>query len=535
MNGRRKYMQKNPNVILIFVDDLGYGDISSFNENGKIHTPNIDALASNGMRFTDSHACSPLCAPSRYGLLTGRYNFRSKLKAFVLAGDSPCLIEKDRMTLPMLFKNHGYHTSCVGKWHLGLEWQSKDEAKPSDYALDPALYDNIPERAPFEPIPAPPPGTPDRVEGLDIDYTKPFLYGPCQYGFDYFFGMTASLDQPPYAYIENDHLLSPLTKLTGMVGMDRKNPDHVSTWQYGLSAEDFDHTSTLDVMNDKVLSLIDDYTQTEDPFFIYYPTPAVHTPHLPNEKFKGKSGLNAYCDVVLQLDDMVGQIADKLKDKGVLEDTVIIFTSDNGCSPAVNYPFLLEHGHNPSYNFRSHKGSMYEGGHRVPTFVHYPAQVKAGSVCDANVCHTDFFNTFAELLGDKSITDTTAEDSFSNLPLWRGEGEIGRKATVCNTGAGFLGLTKGDYKLLCCSGGGTSKACMDSVRSGKLVPQKFELFNLTQDIGETTDVYDQHPEIVAEMLCELNRIFDDGRSTPGAVQSNYVPECWPQINFKPEN
>ncbi len=523
-------MSKKPNVILIFVDDLGYGDVSSFNKDSKIHTKNIDALAMSGMCFTDSHASAPLCTPSRYSLLTGRYNFRSRLKRNVLAGDSSILIEKDRKTLGHLFQENGYSTACVGKWHLGMEWHLKDNYGPHDYPeIDPKHYDTIPKKTPFVSIPG---EFDDRIEGLDIDYTKPIIFGPNEHGFDYYFGMVASMDQPPYVYIENHDLLKPLTKWSGTLDIERKNPGDTDKWQFGLSCDDFDHSKIMADMNNKVLELIDDYAQEDRPFFIYYPTPAVHTPFYTREEFKGKSEIGPYGDMVLELDFMVGEITAKLREKNILDDTIIIFTSDNGCSSVVDFEEMIKKGHNPSYHFRGDKGMMYEGGHRVPTIIHYPSKIRAGSICEENVCHTDFYRTFADMFSN-TLPDEVAEDSFSMLPLIYETGKSDRAATICNSAVGFMGIIKNGYKLLCCPDGGVGRTCVQSVLEGKTINEPFELFNLNDDIQETTDIFSKNPKIVDELLKELNRVFDDGRSYPGTPQQNIIPEKeWTQINFK---
>lgn len=522
---------KQPNVILMFVDDLGYGDISAFNENGKIHTPNINALTEGGIRFTDSHACSALCTPSRYGLLTGRYNWRSRLKCLVLPGDSEPLIEKDRMTMAHLFQQNGYHTACVGKWHLGLEWQLKEQPSPADFGEDARSYEPLSKRPRMgrdghfhfgDGVP---------VDGLDIDFTRPITFGPNQFGFEYFYGLPASLDQPPYVYVENDHVLEQPDHMTGEYHLDRDGATQQTQWQRGPIAPGYHHEQVLPDMNNKVLDLIDEYSADDKPFFIYYPTPAVHGPLLPTPEFKGKSGLNLYADVVLQVDDMVRQISEKLKANDIFEDTIFIFTSDNGCSGVADYPFLLEHGHNPSYIFRGKKFDIYEGGHRVPTIVHYPAMIRGAQVCDSNVCHVDFFRTFADMLG-VALPDEAAEDSISNLPIWTGKETKVREDIVYSAGAGFFAIQKGPWKLELCEGTGAGGPLFGMIAQKKsLPPQGFQLYNLETDIGETTNVIDQHPELVAELKQLLTEHSVHGRSTPGKDQKNFEPEYWPQINW----
>ncbi len=283
-------------------------------------------------------------------------------------------------------------------------------------------------------------------------------------------------------------------------------------------------------MNDKVLSLIDDYAKGDDPFFLYYPTPLVHTPIIPSEEFRGKSGIGNYGDWVLQMDDLVGQITQKLKDTNQFDDTIIIFTSDNGCSPQADFESMAEHGHHPSYIFRDAKGSMYEGGHRLPTIVHYPKEVPAGTQCDANICHTDFYATFADLLG-VTLPEYAAEDSFSNLKLWRGEGKCDRIATVCNSALGYLGMVKGGYKL-CCTDGGRGPEYMKAIREKKAFDIQYELYNLYDDPSEKHNLMEERPEMADMLMRELHRVFGAGRSTPGAPQENYIPPYpWVQANF----
>ncbi|MFI3200091.1 MAG: arylsulfatase [Eubacteriales bacterium] len=518
-----------PNVVLMFVDDLGYGDVSCFNPESKIPTPHIDALAKNGMKFTDSHSVSALCTPSRYGLLTGRYPFRSDIKYTVITGDSMPLIEDDRMTLADLFKENGYKTSCVGKWHLGLRWQLNQNFREHAALGEQKLYDDVPQRVGDKATVVPLVST--WVESLDIDFTKPILNGPCEHGFDYFYGMAASLDTPPYLYIENNMAMTQPTRLSGCMHVDRATATMQQDWQCGPIAEGFDHVQVLDDMNDKVLELIDNYTENDEKFFIYYPTPAVHGPILPNKKFQGKSGINAYGDIVMQLDDMVGQITKKLSDKNILEDTIFIFTSDNGCSGVADLPFLESKGHFSSAIYKSHKMSLYEGGHRVPTIISCPNMIEKNTSCNKNICHTDFFATFAQLFSQE-LKDDVAEDSFSNLALWEGTGDCERTSSVYTCLTGHLGVVKDGWKLNCCENGCETKELILSTFKGEYCPQKFELYNLNVDPSEANNLIDNESEKVEELTVELIKVFDNGRSTKGEKQENNLCDNWHQINFK---
>jgi len=499
-----------PNVIVMLIDDLGYGDVSCLNAESKISTPNIDALAQRGITFCDAHATSALCTPSRYGLLTGRYNWRSKLKSHVLPGGAPPLIEKGRMTLADLFHHSGYFTACVGKWHLGLEWVRK-EFDGNEYGIESIVAEHK--------------GTPRQgfsLDGLDIDYDKPFTYGPNQYGFDYFYGTAASLDQPPYTYIENDHVMKKPDHITGVFPLDRYGATQVDKWQRGPAASGHDFRNVIPHMNRKVLDLIDEHA--EEPFFIYYPTHAVHGPLLPPEGFEGKSGLNVYADMVLYTDHMVGEITAKLKEKGIWEDTVFLFLSDNGCSGLADYPFLTSRGHNPSYIFRGKKCDIYEGGHRVPTIMSWPKKYMNGVNCHEMVCHCDWFATFAKLL-DISVPDNAGEDSFDLGSLLNGGEKPVRETIIHSSADGSFSIRDKDWKLELCSGAGNAFARPESKDE-----TAYQLYCLNTDIAETQNMVNAHPDVVIKLKAALIDIIESGRSTPGVRQENTPVAQWLQYD-----
>ncbi len=522
---------RKPNVILILVDDLGYGDVSCFNQESKIHTENIDYLAGRGMRFTDSHATSAVCTPSRYGVLTGRYNWRSRLKSYVLPGDAEALIEYERKTLAHMFKENGYNTAAVGKWHLGLDWQLKDKCEFEKYGLDEKEF-KVPDirhgrnkvfditKGWFEP------------NGLDIDYTKPITFGPNQLGFDYFFGTAASLDQPPFVYIENDHALAEPTRITGEHNLDRTGASQQQKWEVGPIAPGFKHQNVCRDMQAKVLGLIDQFTEKEEPFFLYYPTHMVHGPLIPDEEYQGKSGIGVYGDFVLQLDSYVGQIVNKLKDKEVFEDTVIIFTSDNGASGVADFAGLIERGHNPNYHFRGNKFDIWEGGHREATIVSYPRIIKEGSISEQMVCHSDFYRTLADLIGVQ-LADNVAEDSMSNLTLWQGNNTSVRKDIIHSSANGGFSIRKDFWKLILVEDNGVDvKTILAKPSEGKYKP--YQLYDLRDDIEEKNNVIEKYPEIVADLQASLEGHIRNGRSTPGEPQTNGRNNPngdWPQISF----
>lgn len=488
-------MNRKPNVIYILADDMGYGDISAFNENCPFQTPHLDALCENGVKFTDAHASSAVCTPSRYSILTGRYNWRSRLKSYVVGGYSEPLIEEDRKTVAHLFQEQGYHTVMIGKWHLGMSF-----SKTPDFRE-----------------------LPDFDACTGVDYAAPIQRSPVSNGFDYYFGISGSLDMPPYLYIENDRF----TEL----------PDHETVnsgkkfWRKGPTGPSFRHEHVLDELTEKVTEQIE--TWKDEPFFIYFPMPAPHTPILPREDFIGKSGTNEYGDFVLHCDDVVGRVVDKLKETGLYENTIVIYTSDNGCSPMADYAELREKGHNPSYVFRGTKADIYEGGHRIPLIVQWPEELKGGKTCRRIVCLSDFMATMAEILGAE-LPDNCAEDSVSNLPLWENpEGAEVRKDIVHQSIDGSLSIRRGNFKLEMCPGSG---GWSDPV-PGKEDPKapRFQLYDLSTDISERKNVITEYPGLAKELRGILKSYAEKGRSTPGTPQSNNGQRIWETVAWMDED
>lgn len=482
-----------PNIIFILCDDLGYGDVKCLNPDGKIATPNFDRLAKEGMIFTDAHSGSSVCTPTRYGVMTGRYAWRSKLQSSVLGGLSPRLIEQGRMTVAGMLKAQGYSTHCVGKWHLGMDW----------VRTGPTEELNI-EKA-------------DQVN--NVDYTKPITNGPNSVGFDTYFGISASLDMVPYCFIENDHVVANPTETMklamnagGRMGYTREGPGSP-----GFRGEDVLPTFTREAKK-----IVEAKAKAGAPFFLYMPLNSPHTPILPSEKWQGKSGLSLYADFVMETDDAIGQIMRATEEAGIAKDTLFIVTSDNGCSPSADYPKLLAAGHNPSYNMRGHKADIFDGGHRVPFIVRWPAKVKGGQTSAQIVCLTDFMATTADAVGAK-LPETAAEDSFSILPALLGEsGKPVRQSVIHHSINGSFALREGDWKLELCAGSGGWSDPRPGSPGEKGLPDT-QLYNLKSDIAEKDNVQDKNPEIVAKMTAELEQIVTSGRSTPGEAQQNAVP------------
>lgn len=480
--------QKKPNIVFIFADDMGYGDVSALNENSKIQTTNIDRIASEGVTFTDAHSSSSVSTPSRYSLLTGRYNWRSDLKSGVLMGYNKALISPDRRTIASVLRDQGYQTACIGKWHLGWDWNNIEAGKDS------------------------------------VDFSKPITNGPTTRGFDYFYGIIASLDMAPYVYVEND-------MPTALPDRETVN-DGMKYWRKGPTASDFDHEQTLPNFINRAVDYIHDKSKEDKPFYLYLPLPAPHTPILPIKEYQGKSGLNPYGDFVLMVDDMVGKVMKALKEAGVEENTIIVFSTDNGCSPQAKFDELQAKGHYPSYIYRGHKADLFDGGHRIPCVVRWPARVKP-HVVDQTVCLTDFFATFAAV-ADYQLRDSEGEDSYNILPLLLNEkdGEVIREATVHHSINGDFTIRKGEWKLLLSSGSGgwsfPKPGTDDEVI--KTLPS-VQLYNMQSDPAEKNNVYAEHPEVVKELKDLMIKYVKEGRSTPGTPQKNDGPEVWKQLSW----
>ncbi len=494
--GKKANAQK-PNIIYILADDLGYGDVQCFNPEGKIPTPSMDQMASNGIMFTDAHTSSAVCTPTRYGILTGRYNWRSTLKSSVLSGYSKSLITPDRTTVADILKAKGYTTAYIGKWHLGWDWAFENDE------------------------------TDQKLNKLNakpkVDFSKSIKNGPSTHGFDYSFGFCGSLDMAPYVFVENDKPTMVPTKTT--VSVDEKG-----IWRKGLTSDDFVHAHILQDLTDKAKQYINKKANGESPFFLYFPLPAPHTPILPTTEFLGKSNTNMYGDFVMQVDDVIRQIRETLKQQGISENTMVVFTSDNGCSPKADFEELAKVDHDPSYTFRGTKSDIFEGGHHVPFIVEWPAKALNNASSDKTICTTDFFATCAELTGYK-IKDAEAEDSYSMLPLIVGEKDTDiREYTIHHSIDGSFAIRQGDWKLCVCQGsGGWSYPRKQDIKNEKLELPNLQLYNLKNDIAETKNVIAQYPEKAADLKAALKKIILDGRSTPGATQENEGMEGWWQI------
>jgi arylsulfatase A-like enzyme len=484
-----------PNFVYILCDDLGYGDVSCLNPEGKIKTPHMDGLAREGMLFTDAHSGSAVCSPTRYGVITGRYAWRSKLKSGVLGGLSPRLIEPGRMTVASMLKAQGYHTAAIGKWHLGMDWVRKGSGELNELSIE------------------------SREQVFNVDYGKPIRNGVNSVGFDYYYGISASLDMVPYTYIEND-------RVTVLPTEDRDFPLFLGREQgrcrKGPAAPGFEVENVLPDLTRKAVEYIgaraSDARQGK-PFFLYLPFASPHTPVAPTKEWQGRSGLNHYGDFVMQTDSAIGEVLKALDEHGLSENTLVIVTSDNGCSPQADFPGLIAKGHNPSHVLRGHKADIYEGGHRIPFMARWPAKIQAGSVSDQTICLTDFMRTAAEIVKVK-LPDGAAEDSVSILPALLGRDRAPlREATVHHSINGSFSIRQGKWKLELCPGSGGWSSPRPGQQDTSELPL-VQLYDLEADIAETRNVQGEHPEVVARLTKLMEKYASDGRSTPGLAQSN---------------
>lgn len=483
--------QKQPNIIFILADDMGYGDVSYLDNNSKLKTENLDRMAQEGVVFTDAHSSSSVSTPTRYGILTGRYNWRSTLKNNVLYGYDKALIPADRETMASMLRKNGYTTAGIGKWHLGWDWDNIDAGKDK------------------------------------VDFSKPVQNGPTTRGFDYFYGFCGSLDMAPYVYIEND-------MPTSLPDRETVNEGKYSWWRKGPTGADFVHEEVLPNLVDRACNYIKEKAKADQPYFLYLPLPAPHTPILPTEEFRGKSGIGEYGDFVLMVDAMVGKVLQAVKESGEDGNTIVVFTTDNGCSPAAGIKEMEAQGHRPNSIYRGHKADLFDGGHRIPCILRWPEGTKPHEVRQT-VCLTDFYATFAAINGYK-LMDSEGEDSYNLLPAIVSETEIDpiREATVHHSIDGQFTIRQGDWKLLlsASSGGWSAPTPTDTLALDSLPP--IQLYNMKDDPSETTNVEAEHPEIVSRLRALMAKYVREGRSTPGAPQKNDGEYPWKELDWMKE-
>jgi len=488
---------QRPHVVVILADDLGFGDVQCNNpQRGKIPTPNLDALAAQGMRFTDGHSSSGVCSPSRYTLLTGRYHWRTRLQSGIVGVFGAPLIAPDRVTLASLLQQQGYRTACVGKWHLGWDWPI-----PQDQS---ALFRAKPQGESVTP-------PEDQRRLWSRVFAQPIAGGPTARGFGSYFG-TDVPNWPPYCFLENDRTIGVPSEFlpARLLGNNQASLPGPALPEWKLEP-------ILPALSERACAFIESCAGQREPFFLYLPLTSPHTPLAVNDAWKGKSGLNAYADLVLETDAVVGRVLKALETSGAASKTLVVFTSDNGCAPYIGAADLERKGHFPSGPLRGYKADVWEGGHRVPFVVRWPGVVQPGRVCAQLVQHADLLATCAEIVGAK-LPDTAGEDSVSLLPLLTGGDTPVRSSAVNCSARGLLAIRQGPWKLIFGPGSGGWSPGGDS--------QLGQLYNLDEDLGETKNLYAEQPEVVAELTALMDRVVSQGRSTPGAMQANDQPVNW---------
>ncbi len=485
--------EKKPNVVIIYADDLGYGDVQCYNpERGKIATPQIDSLAKQGLMFTDAHSSSGVCSPSRYTLLTGRYHWRGRLQKGIVGTWAPPAIAADRMTIGSLAKQHGYRTACVGKWHLGWNWPIPNGERG-------LLASNK-----TEDIPA----TEAQQAAWNKLFSQPIPGGPLDRGFDIYFG-TDVPNWPPFCFIEGDRTFGIPSEFLP-VRLLQNNQASVP----GPALKDWKLEPILPAIGERAAHFITESAKTPEPFLLYFSLTSPHTPLSVNEEWIGKSGLGLYADFVMETDAVIGQVLAAIEASGAAENTIVIFTSDNGCAHYIGLADLEAQGHFPSGPLRGSKADAWEGGHRVPFIVRWPGVVAAGGVNEQLVHQADLLRTFADVVGAE-LPDTAGEDSVSLLPLLKGNDQPVRTNAVSNSVNGVPALRDGHWKYIAAPGsGGWSKGGDQS--------QPMQLYNLRDDLGETKNLAAAMPTKVANMQALLEKLITDGRSTPGEKQANDV-------------
>lgn len=444
---------KPPNILIILVDDLGYGDLGCFNADSKIPTPNLDKLASEGMRFTDAHAPGPLCHLSRYGLMTGQYPFRADTKSW----RSKPSIKKGQLTIASLLKASGFGTAMVGKWHLGFK---------------------------------------------ENGYENPLPGGPVDVGFDSYFGIRASTDIPPYFYIRGDRAVKPPTDRIASNKSAGWSPIQGAFWRGGGIAPDLKLDDVLPRFTDEAIAVIKKRDSTK-PLFLYLAYPAPHTPWLPSDKFKGKSGAGMYGEFTAMVDHEIGRVLKTIDDAGMRNDTLVVFSSDNG--PVWYESDVERFAHDSSGGFRGMKADAWEAGHRMPFIARWPDKVKAGASSDHLLCFTDLLATFGQLVGAK-LKPGAVPDSESFLPVLTGmaSAQSPRHPFVMESGSGAMMIRDGKWKLINRLGsGGFSKP--KTIKPGPGDPSG-QLYDLSVDPGETRNLWLEQPEMVAKLSKRLKEI-----------------------------
>ena len=487
----RATASRRPNIVFILADDMGYGDVRRYNPEGQIPTPRLDRLAKQGRRFTDAHSPSAVCTPTRYGILTGRYCWRTWLKRGVVGGYTPPLIEPHRPTVASFLRKHGYATACVGKWHLGLGW-----TRANGFV---GTWENAGDhfnRSWQD-------GDPDK--GMNVDFAKPIHGGPNALGFDYaWYTAACSTIDGPFCYIENDRTVG---IPDAPIRVDKsKHPDFRP--RPGWVAPGFDLETVDPTFTDKAIAFVERTRRErpEKPLFLYLALSSPHAPWLPPESARGTTAEGPRGDLVALADRCVGRVLDTLDRLGLAEDTLVIAASDNGPRPG-------GYNHRSAGDLRGYKSHTWEGGHRVPFIARWPGRIAPGTVCDEPICLVDLLATCAAITGER-LPDDAGPDSYNILPALLDEPHRGpiREAIVHHSVFGVFGIRQGPWKLIA-----------ENQNSGGWVPPRGsgpkpgtpgQLYNLDDDPREQNNLFSKRPEIVARLTALLQRYQREGRSTP---------------------
>ncbi len=467
---------KSPNIIFIMADDMGYGDLGCYGAT-KIPTPNMDSVAREGIQFTDAHSSSAVCTPSRYSVLTGRYCWRTSRKRGVGGGFSLPLIDPARLTVASLLKKHGYATAAVGKWHVGLEWQAKD-----GQSIETETW----------------------ADQGKVDYSKPIIAAPTKLGFDYFFGIAGSLDMPPYCFIENDRTVGIPAEEKAPYNAQQREGFMTPGWK----DEEVDVHFTR-----KAVDFIEQCQKKnpEQPFFLYLTPSAPHRPCVAPDFLKGSSQAGPRGDMVCVVDWMVGEVMQTLEQLNIIDNTLLIVTSDNGARPCDVDGNT--YGHKSCGDLRGFKADIWDGGHREPFIARWPNRIKPGSTSDEMICLSELMSTCAAIV-DAKLPDNAAEDSYNILPVLLAEthDEPIREAIVHHSVDGMFSIRQGMWKLILGRGsGGFSKPRRIEFAPGE--PQG-QLYNLEKDLAESDNLWSKHPEIVERLTALLDKYKLEGRSRP---------------------
>ncbi|OFY66652.1 MAG: arylsulfatase [Bacteroidetes bacterium RBG_13_43_22] len=486
-----KMDQQLPNIVIILADDMGYGDVSFLNVESKIPTPNLNQLAQEGMYFTDGHSSSGICSPSRYSLITGCYHWRKFHD--IVQSFGPSVFDPEELTLPEMLKEKGYRTACIGKWHLGWDWEEikKPGAQTQSIEINGAIREIFGPEA--------------------FDWSKHIPGGPISNGFDYYFGDDV-INFPPYTWIENDSILIEPTELY----LNGLEDTQEGKWECrpGPTVKDWDYYQVLPTIVRKAVSWIDQQKNSRQPFFLYFPLSAPHAPIIPNEGFRGKSQAGGYGDFVVEVDWIVGQILNVLERNSFAENTLLVFTSDNG-PERYAYERLQKYQHNSSGPLRGLKRDIWEGGHRVPFIIRWPGMVEPGKISNEIINQTDIFATIAEII-DYNLPASAAPDSYSFLSHWKGDPKARniREAMVHNTFEDKYAIRKGKWVLINAPDGTHSDVPGWINEMFGYEPNYYPaaLFDLTIDLRQQKNLYMEHPEIVKELQDLLKKYQEEGRS-----------------------